>query len=873
MATLLLYEVHAARAAPDAIFGGTQDNGAIVYRGTDWVIAGGGDAGDGFLRADDPGTGGFFEIISATGFLGLNGDVAVRPFAPGPCPRPRAGRFALDATDPSLVCAAGGSVHCSTNGGRDPWCTETADLGAEHLVIVDGSHAWASTDAGRVLRTTEGVAGAWTDATGDLPVRTVVGLDAPERGDPQRALVLTGSHMDPPRVYETTDGGGSWTPRGLPPAATTVFLAPSCLAPPCADTPEPGLQALSFAVTFAAFPRVETWWVGTDAGLLFSTDGGASWVWADGVPRARINDIDTYEGVVTVGTWGRGVWQLVIENRPPVDGRLPFEPTWWLRQIRVDVRDLWASELIARSQVQIRELRLLGTGPPRAFLRGDAPHGPHDFRVVAGQPLLVQGDAGGAVDVEAPAAASRPLRLARGWNPAGILGAALQTAGDVVADAAAQGLALGAVVDGSGALSYVPGAGGAGGQDFPLDPNDGHWLFACGAGGLWTPGAVEVAALAGAAAALAHDPAAHAGREGRVSGGQEPCPGFNAARDALAADLAALLPGEILVCLPEQAVSLANGVMSLCDSPPALETDERFDNTACDDKPQGRGCAVTVRLTGITEESPGNLALGFDAEARGTATLSQAGRCTVDATASQAVLGAEFIQIVNPPAIRHELVGLWPSLSVVQQGCGQEADARIASLVEQAIVTALNEEIMLRAAGIGRVCMPAVSLPDADQDGAPDCEDACPWDPLKVDPGMCGCGVVDDADNDGFAVCGEDCDDGNGAVWRRPGEVGLLTLSHALPSGLTTLAWSPPADLGGKVVAYDTLAAPLPSGFDAALCLESDDPSDTLAVTQAAPQPGQVLFFLVRAGNTCPAGDGSLGTGSDGRERSGRACP
>ncbi|MEW6079691.1 MAG: MopE-related protein [Thermodesulfobacteriota bacterium] len=48
-------------------------------------------------------------------------------------------------------------------------------------------------------------------------------------------------------------------------------------------------------------------------------------------------------------------------------------------------------------------------------------------------------------------------------------------------------------------------------------------------------------------------------------------------------------------------------------------------------------------------------------------------------------------------------------------------------------------------------------LPDTDGDGEPDLTDGCPYDPLKTDPGICGCGTPDtDRDFDGV----EDCNDG-----------------------------------------------------------------------------------------------------------------
>jgi len=47
-----------------------------------------------------------------------------------------------------------------------------------------------------------------------------------------------------------------------------------------------------------------------------------------------------------------------------------------------------------------------------------------------------------------------------------------------------------------------------------------------------------------------------------------------------------------------------------------------------------------------------------------------------------------------------------------------------------------------------------ITLSDADGDGVADCNDGCPHDPDKTDPGVCGCGVPDtDADGDGIPDC------------------------------------------------------------------------------------------------------------------------
>ncbi|UCE17484.1 MAG: choice-of-anchor D domain-containing protein, partial [Gemmatimonadota bacterium] len=47
---------------------------------------------------------------------------------------------------------------------------------------------------------------------------------------------------------------------------------------------------------------------------------------------------------------------------------------------------------------------------------------------------------------------------------------------------------------------------------------------------------------------------------------------------------------------------------------------------------------------------------------------------------------------------------------------------------------------------------------ESDGDGTPDCNDGCPADPNKTDPGVCGCGVVDtDGDGDGTPDCNDGC--------------------------------------------------------------------------------------------------------------------
>jgi hypothetical protein len=250
--------------------------------------------------------------------------------------------------------------------------------------------------------------------------------------------------------------------------------------------------------------------------------------------------------------------------------------------------------------------------------------------------------------------------------------------------------------------------------------------------------------------------------------------------------------------------------------------------------------------------------------------------CPVNAQVTGALFMVQIAEDVDPPLIDLALVDSFGvSLDLVQTGCGSDGDAAIANVVHAAVEAGLAQELGLRLAGIGPVCSPDFPLPNADGDAAVDCDDGCPTDAAKVDPGLCGCGRVDDADGDLVAACLGDCDDANGSVWQRPGEVQSLVVEFSTANGKTTISWSPPADAGAVAIDYDTLAAFSPDGFGAAgFCIESDDGADTTATTGLVPGPGQALFILTRAQNQCPlVGMSTLGDGPGGAERPGRFCP
>jgi len=150
---------------------------------------------------------------------------------------------------------------------------------------------------------------------------------------------------------------------------------------------------------------------------------------------------------------------------------------------------------------------------------------------------------------------------------------------------------------------------------------------------------------------------------------------------------------------------------------------------------------------------------------------------------------------------------------------------------------------------------------DEDCDGLADC----------ADTDCCTSSACAAADQDGdhyAASC--DCDNANASVHATPGEVtGLMVSADA--SG-TLVRWSPPADPGGIAVRYDTLRSSAANDFvGPAQCLETSS-SDTTTL-DISPATTGIFYYLTRAVNDCPSGQGVIGRLPGGQPMPARSCP
>lgn len=142
---------------------------------------------------------------------------------------------------------------------------------------------------------------------------------------------------------------------------------------------------------------------------------------------------------------------------------------------------------------------------------------------------------------------------------------------------------------------------------------------------------------------------------------------------------------------------------------------------------------------------------------------------------------------------------------------------------------------------------------DMDGDGIPDPLDNCA---SAANPGQ------GDVDLDGV---GDDCDCAplDGLVFAPPGDVTNLDVTD-LPGGGLHFSWTDQSPTAGMGTMYDVfsgnVASLRPAGdFAAGSCAFDDLTAPSYDYNGPNPPPGQAMYFMFRAQNSCPGGTGSYG--------------
>jgi uncharacterized protein (TIGR03437 family) len=161
----------------------------------------------------------------------------------------------------------------------------------------DSNIVYAGSQNGRVFMTSNALDGpnsSWTDRSSGLPTRTVTKI-AVDPIDPATAYVtFSGFASDTGptgHIFKTSDGGQNWND----------------ISASLADVP---VNAL---VVDPDIP--DTLYIGTDAGVMVSTDAGATWsTLGNGLPRVVVSDLVLHRKTRTLraATHGRSMWDILL---------------------------------------------------------------------------------------------------------------------------------------------------------------------------------------------------------------------------------------------------------------------------------------------------------------------------------------------------------------------------------------------------------------------------------------------------------------------------------------------------------------------------------------------------------------------------------
>jgi photosystem II stability/assembly factor-like uncharacterized protein len=147
-----------------------------------------------------------------------------------------------------------------------------------------------ASSVGSLFKSTDGGVN-WTNSSTGLPGRTVTTVYVhPSSSD---IAFVTVSGFGTPHVYKTVNGGASWT-------SISGNL--------------PNSPANTFYVYYTGANQ-STYFVGTDIGIFYSQDDGATWIETnDGLPNIVMMHLDfqPLTNTLRVGTHGRGFMKHIL---------------------------------------------------------------------------------------------------------------------------------------------------------------------------------------------------------------------------------------------------------------------------------------------------------------------------------------------------------------------------------------------------------------------------------------------------------------------------------------------------------------------------------------------------------------------------------
>ncbi|MBK9097632.1 MAG: hypothetical protein IPM14_05775 [bacterium] len=302
-----IYRIGVSQTSPTTVLTGLQDNGSKLYNGGFWSDVTG---GDGMECIVDYSTTNYMyaTYVRGTIYRSTNGGASfpttISANIPGGQPTGAwVTPYIIDPNNNATLYAGYDRIWKTTNRGNT-WTSASAVLSSSTklrslAIAPSNSYYLYTADLTNMWRTTNGGTN-WTAVT--LPANSnSLTYIAVKDNDPNTIWITFGGYTADAKVYESTNGGGSWTniSTGLP------DLPVMCI------------------VHYKVATNRNVLFVGTDLGV-YVKDGTSDWVqFNTGLPNVVVTELEVlYTGgnnKLRAGTYGRGLWETNIDAALPVE--------------------------------------------------------------------------------------------------------------------------------------------------------------------------------------------------------------------------------------------------------------------------------------------------------------------------------------------------------------------------------------------------------------------------------------------------------------------------------------------------------------------------------------------------------------------------
>ena len=306
-----IYRIGVSQTDANVILNGLQDNGSKKYTGelNTWVDVTGGDGMECIIDFNNATSYMYATYVRGTIYRNSNGfsttsKTTISANIPGGQPTGAwVTPYIMDPTNSSILFAGYDKVWKTMDRG-DSWTSASQTLSASDklrslAIAPSNTNVLYAADRTNMWKTTDGGATNWTSIT--LPsASSYLTYIAVKNSDPNTVWITYGGYTDGSKVYESTNGGTSWTniSAGLPnlPVMCIVYNK------------------------FAADRNVL--FVGTDVGV-YVKDGSNDWAsYSTGLPNVVVTELEIFYGSpskLRAGTYGRGLWETDIDAALPVE--------------------------------------------------------------------------------------------------------------------------------------------------------------------------------------------------------------------------------------------------------------------------------------------------------------------------------------------------------------------------------------------------------------------------------------------------------------------------------------------------------------------------------------------------------------------------